>query len=81
MWKNILTFPTEEFQINDVDLTLQEAESNSSYFLSVAEINDLLIKNRVWKNGGKHNFTMETLNKNYFGQTNKINIISYELCW
>lgn len=73
----ILTFPTEEFQIND---TLQEAEFNSSYFLSVAEINDLLIKNRVWKNGGKHNFTMETLNKKLLGQTNKINITSYELC-
>ena len=63
MWKKIWIFPTEEFQINGVDLTLQEAEFNSSYFLSVAELNDLLFKNWVWKNGGKHNFTMETFEK------------------
>ena len=80
MWKKVWIFHTEEFQINDVDLTLQEAEFNSSYFLSVAELNDWLTKNRVWKNGGKHNFTRETFDKNYFGQMSKINIISYEFC-
>ena len=38
MLKKIWIFPTEEFQINDVDFTLREAEFNSSYFLSVAEL-------------------------------------------
>lgn len=80
MGKKRQIFLLEEFQIIYViDLALKEVESDFPCALSLDALNDFLAKNRVWKDVGKSNFTVESFDQNYLGQRSKVNIISYEL--